>query len=95
MFVVVETVELLRMAVRMRVCGARAAILTYSASQWARNFTFGMFYAFTAADHARFGARPDLGWIGPLQAPVLAIGAYVVLALLIAEAALALVAPGD
>lgn len=92
MFVVVEMVEFLRMAARMRDYGARAAIFTYSASQWARNFTFGMFYAFTAADHAHFGARTGLGWIAPLQTPVLAIGAEIVLVLLIAEIALAFAA---
>jgi len=92
MFVVVEVVELLRMAARIGAYGWRAAVFTYSASQWARNFTFGMFYAFTAADHAHFGARAGLAWLAPLQIPVLAIGAQIVLALLIAEAALALVA---
>ncbi|HEX3884995.1 MAG TPA: hypothetical protein VHW66_20240 [Stellaceae bacterium] len=88
-FVTVEAIEIARVAARVRAAGWRAAVLVYDVSQWARNFTFGMFYAFTLAFVARCPvvASPSLG---ALRAAVAAYGAYVVLALLLAETALLL-----
>jgi hypothetical protein len=47
--VVVEAIELARAVARLRVSGWRDGLLVYDVSQWARNFTVGMFYAFTLA----------------------------------------------
>jgi hypothetical protein len=47
-----------------------------------------MFYAFTAAALARFAAA-DPSWLMAIQRAVAAAGPYVVLALLVIEAALA------
>lgn len=87
--VVVETIELARLAARIRIGGWRGAVGVYDVSQWARNFTFGMFCAFTFAFAARYPLAAPSAW-GALRAVVVAYGAYVVLALLAAETVLML-----
>jgi hypothetical protein len=90
-FVLVETIESLRLALRVGAYGWRKGVLVYDVAQWTRSFTFGMFYAFTAAYAGRFGASPQmLAWIAWAQRLVLDYGRYVVLALLLAEIALTL-----
>jgi hypothetical protein len=84
-FVVVEIIEAARLAERWRRLGWRRALFAYDVSQWARNFTFGMFYAFSLAfaeQTALAGAHPLLSRI---RDAVLAYGQYVVLALLLAQ----------
>lgn len=46
-FVVVEMMEIIRGITRIKKLGWKKGIFTYHISQWARNFTFGMFYYFT------------------------------------------------
>lgn len=85
-FAVVEAFEVTRLAARVKELGWRRAVWVYDISQWARNFTFGMFYAFTLAFAERvpvFAARPLLE---RLRDAILAYGQYVVLLLLLAEA---------
>ncbi|MYL50042.1 hypothetical protein GLV98_11135 [Halobacillus litoralis] len=43
----VEGMELVRAYQRVRKLGWNQGVFTYHVSQWSRNFTFGMFYAFT------------------------------------------------
>jgi hypothetical protein len=93
LFVLVEAVEATRLLARLRRHGWRRAVFVYDTSQWARNFTFGMFVAFTAAFAARFGLPP--GWLGTAQAAVLAVGPWIVAGLLLVEAALFLLAPAE
>lgn len=84
-FAAVETVELARLAARWRLLGWREAVLVYDVSQWARNFTFGMFYAFTAALTRRFALAESHPTLAALAGAILAYGQYVVLLLLLAE----------
>jgi len=83
-FVVVEALEVLRAVSRTRAYGWRDGVLAYLPSQWSRNFTFGMFYAFSLQLQASAIRVPFAG--GLLRA-VVAYGQYVVLALLLAEVA--------
>ena len=46
-FVIVEIVEIARAVKRIRLYGFADGLLTYDPTQWSRNFTFGMLYAFT------------------------------------------------
>ncbi|TKB25925.1 hypothetical protein FCL47_12615 [Desulfopila sp. IMCC35006] len=46
-FVIVEIVEIARAVKRTRLYGFTDALLSYDPTQWSRNFTFGMLYAFT------------------------------------------------
>ncbi|UOF88888.1 hypothetical protein LSG31_13155 [Fodinisporobacter ferrooxydans] len=46
-FLIVESFEIIRAIVRIKRYGVKQGILVYSVSQWSRNFTFGMFLAFT------------------------------------------------
>ncbi|WP_133578821.1 hypothetical protein [Aureibacillus halotolerans] len=57
-FVIVEGIEVWRAAARIRKYGWVEGIGSYNVSQWSRNFTFGMLYAFTLTlhfSHTAFG----------------------------------------
>lgn len=84
-FVLVEALEVARAFARLRAYGLRKGVFSYFASQWSRNFTFGMFYGFTLQLN-RSPAAPD-SWATGLQGAILAYGQYVVLAVLLAELA--------
>ena len=88
MFALVEAVELARLAQRWRRYGWRRGLCVYHVSQWSRNFTFGMFYAFTLAFAGSFGAADIAPAVRAAQAIVLTHGPYLVLALLLIEVAL-------
>jgi hypothetical protein len=92
-FLLVEGVEAARLVARVRDYGWRRAVVVYDTSQWARNFTFGMFYAFTLAAVERFGAAS--GWLAFLQKGVLTAGPYVVAGLLLVEIGLFLGSAGE
>jgi hypothetical protein len=85
MFLPVEGIEAARLVARQRTYGWRRGIFTDHVSQWARTFTFGMFYAFTLALHSHVAATGDLArvWGGIVQ-----YGQYLVLALLLLETGL-------
>jgi hypothetical protein len=82
-FVVVEVIEVARLVMRVKTYGWAQGVLVYDTTQWARNFTFGMFYAFSFAFVERFG--PSAGWLGAIQRSILDYGQYVVAALLVIE----------
>lgn len=88
MFVVVESAEITRAGLRLREYGLRQGLMAYDVSQWARNFTFGMFYAFTLHLHQNLPAAQGIGWLAGLWRRIAMGGQYVVLALLLAELAL-------
>ncbi len=90
LFVAVEALEVARWVDRVRRLGWREGVLTYGVSQWVRNFTFGMFYAFTVALAARPDARPLIDGLGvtSLVAIVVDWGQFVVLAVLVIETGL-------
>jgi len=46
-FLIVETIEIIRIFKRINRYGIKKGIFKYSTSQWSRNFTFGMFLTFT------------------------------------------------
>ncbi len=86
--VLVEIVEVARMFERIRYQGLREGLLTYHVSQWSRNFTFGMFYAFTDAATSILSAPPALTQIQVIVDAVIASGAYIVLFFLLVQLAL-------
>jgi hypothetical protein len=90
LFLGVELIEAARLVARVRAYGWRRGVLTYHVSQWARNFTFGMFYAFTLRLQATPGILDETGLTGlrGLQNGITAWGQYVVLILLLIEVAL-------
>lgn len=87
-FVVVELIEVARIVARVRAVGWREGLFVYDVSQWARNFTFGMFYAFTLTFAQAYPAVAPA--FSVLRSTIVAVGPYVVLALLMAEAGLML-----
>jgi hypothetical protein len=87
MLVVVEAIEVARMWVRVREYGWKRGVFTYNVSQWARNFTFGMFYTFTLHMWVLLGgvAAPEAAWLVAAQEVVVVWGPWVVLFFLLAE----------
>ena len=87
MFVLVELIEIARMVVRVAKYGWGQGVFSYNVSQWARNFTFGMFYIFTLLYRSRLGSVPDVNmpWLVAIQDGIVAWGQYVVLFFLAAE----------
>jgi hypothetical protein len=84
-FAAVEAVEVARLVTRIRAYGWRQGAFCYSVTQWSRNFTFGMFYAFTRTLSHRIVLPANLSWVEALQSPVLMLGPYLVSALLLIE----------
>jgi hypothetical protein len=84
-FAVVEGIEIARLWARWRELGWRRAVAEYDVTQWARNFTFGMLYAFTLALSERVPPGGGHAVLAALRGGVLAYGQYAVLALLLIE----------
>lgn len=78
LFIVVEIIEIARAGQRVNRLGLANGLLVYNVSQWTRNFTFGMFYAFTLLLSRLLPEN------GMLQA-VDSVGRYVVLIVLVVE----------
>lgn len=87
MFVLVEGEETARAFFRVRAYGWGDGLFTYYVSQWSRNFTFGMFYAFTLQLY-REGLALGSAWAEALQQAIVSYGQYAVLAVLLAESGL-------
>jgi hypothetical protein len=86
MFVLVEGVEVARLVVRVRQYGWGQGAFNYNVSQWARNFTFGMFYIFTLLLQSHLGAHESgMPWLVAIQDAIVAWGQYVVLFMLAVE----------
>lgn len=51
LLIIVETIEIIRGFLRIKKYGWNKGLFNYHISQWARNFTFGMFYTFTLFMH--------------------------------------------
>lgn len=84
-FVIVECIELWRVLSRIHHYRFNLGFGTYDVSQWARNFTFGMLYAFTAnfdIVSTSFGGNL---FLVHLRSLILGYGHWVVLAILINE----------
>ena len=83
-FVIVEGVEIARAVKRTRRRGFTDGLLIYDPTQWSRNFTFGMLYAFTMNfDLSKNAAAAS--FLLPLREAVLRYFAWVVLLLLLLE----------
>ncbi|MCC5800998.1 TDT family transporter [Rossellomorea vietnamensis] len=78
----VESLEMVRAATRVQKLGWKKGIFTYHISQWSRNFTFGMFYAFTMTMHD----NPHyLNRFYPFHEEFLHVWAWIVCLFLLAE----------
>lgn len=87
LLVLIESLEFIRMFEREHRRGFRRGLLVYDVTQWTRNFTFGMFYAFSLALYRHFEALRSVEsdfWF-PLLHFIVNWGQYVVLAILVIE----------
>lgn len=84
-FIIVEMIELARATVRMKLYGVTKGIGTYHVSQWSRNFTFGMLYAFTLNFDLSHTILSDNSVARAIHTAILAYGGWIVLALLLNE----------
>ena len=89
-FASVEIIEAARLWTRIRHFGWSRAAGTYDVSQWARNFTFGMLYAFTLTFAQRFDIARGHPWLSSTRSIVVSYGQYFVLLLLVVEGSLAI-----
>lgn len=83
-FLFIEGVELIRAAARVRTNGWKNGVFSYHISQWSRNFTFGMFYAFTAAMQAAVSIPEGFSYV---YEEVLPVWAWLVFIVLVGETA--------
>ena len=83
-FVIVEIIEIVRAVKRIRLYGFADALLVYDPTQWSRNFTFGMMYAFTLNFDLAKSVAAD-SFLQSLHDEILHYFAWVVLVLLLAE----------
>lgn len=82
----VETIEIIRAIKRIRAYGWKKGIFNYHVTQWSRNFTFGMFYAFTLVMHTNpYYLLPD--WFNIIVAGFMPSFGWVVLLALLGEIA--------
>lgn len=53
LFILVEGISLIKLYYRIQIAGIMKGVCLYNISQWSRNFTYGMYYAFTLSisDH--------------------------------------------
>lgn len=83
-FVIIEFIEIARAVKRTRIYGFAEGLLVYDPTQWSRNFTFGMLYAFTLNfDPAKSVAAGS--FLLRLHEAVLRYFAWVVLIFLVLE----------
>jgi len=83
-FVIIELVEVVRAVKRTRLHGLAIGLFIYDPTQWSRNFTFGMLYAFSLNFKISQSAASGTLLI-PLHQAVLQYFAWVVLILLLLE----------
>ncbi len=83
-FVLIESVEIFRAVKRVNLHGLAAGLFVYDASQWSRNFTFGMLYAFTLNFHLSQSAAAG-SFLELLHRLMLHYFAWVVFVLLLIE----------
>lgn len=84
-FTIVEIIELIRGFVRIKLYGVTQGIGTYHVSQWSRNFTFGMLYAFTLNFDLSHTVFADNLAALAIHTFILDYGGWIVLALLLNE----------
>ncbi|WP_273834246.1 hypothetical protein [Guptibacillus sedimenti] len=78
----VETIEIVKAVKRVQVYGWQQGLFMYDVSQWSRNFTFGMFYAFSMAISDR---QNSISFIDQFQHHFLLLWSWVVILLLWVE----------
>ncbi len=83
-FVIIEAIEIARVVKRTNLHGLVDGLMVYDPTQWSRNFTFGMLYAFTLNFHISQSSAANT-WLIPLHQAVLRYFAWVVLILLVLE----------
>jgi len=90
LFVIIETLEFVRLCEREYSQGLRKGLLVYDVTQWTRNFTYGMFYALSLALYRHLAMASTSAsnfWYSSLRV-IVEWGQYVVLAFLLIEVAI-------
>lgn len=86
LFLAIEGIEIMRLVLRVQRKGWRRGAFVYNVAQWTRNFTYGMFYAFSLALQIDLHtAKMTAGGLDRLLGWITAYGQYLVLLLLLVE----------
>lgn len=80
--IIIESIEITRAIKRVRDYGWNEGVFTYHISQWSRNFTFGMFYAFSVTMQNQLHEQTLMNQI---QENVLSVWVWVVITMLFLE----------
>lgn len=92
LFITIEAIEFIRMMERGQWRGWRPGLMVYDVTQWTRNFTFGMFYAFSFELYHHLSPIQLQTTAGDAEVALLRLivdwGQYVVLAILVIETTL-------
>jgi len=84
LYLIVETIEIIRLYLRLKDFGIKKGIFTYDVTQWSRIFTFAMFDTFT------FRLQTDIAIILHIRHFVLSFGIWLILTLIVVEVFLCL-----
>lgn len=86
LIIFVETIEIIRAIKRIKAYGWKKGVFSYHVTQWSRNFTFGMFYAFTSVMQANPNYQVPL-WLNNFLEGFMPFWAWIVLLALLGEIA--------
>jgi hypothetical protein len=84
-FIIVECIEVVRAVQRINKYGFSKGILQYDVSQWSRNFTFGMLYAFTMNIDLSISTLGNHSFFIVTRHFILTYGCWIVLVVLTCE----------
>lgn len=84
LLLLVETIEIIRAYKRIRSFGYKQALLVFDTSQWARNFTFGMFFVLSKHALVNISTSVSIKTVGYIEQS-LRIWAVIITSLLIIE----------
>lgn len=84
-FIIVEFIEVVRAVQRIKKYGWAKGIFQYDVSQWSRNFTFGMLYAFTMNINLSISALGNHTFFVSVRQFILTYGCWIVLIVLLVE----------
>ncbi|WP_085992609.1 hypothetical protein [Oceanobacillus senegalensis] len=84
LIVIVEVLEIIRAIKRIKVYGWKEGVFKYNVTQWSRNFTFGMFYAFTSVMQVN-PYYPMPTWLDNFQHVFMPFWAWIVLLALLGQ----------
>jgi len=83
LLIFVETIELIRAYIRIKALGLKQALFIFDTSQWARNFTFGMFFVLSKYTFEIVANSVSIRFVHYIEQSLTFLAAIVILLLII------------